>query len=65
MAKEATESQVKQETRTVQITASMGLWAAFDRFMSIEGCQKLPEGLRVAMRKVTGFNGQSQGNSPD
>lgn len=49
----------KTETRTVEIKASMELWSAFNKWAERMSCLTLPEGLRAAMREVTGFSGQA------
>lgn len=58
MAKEMTKTQEK--IKSVILKASCELWAEFDEWMRVQGCQTLPEGIRAAMRQVTNFNGQSQ-----
>lgn len=49
-----------QEKRQPVISASRELWQVFEAWMKRLGCTTLPEGLRAAMRQVTGFNGKSQ-----
>ena len=53
-------SETQSETKFPKIKASCELWAKFEEWMRVQGCQTLPEGLRAAMRQVTNFNGQSQ-----
>ena len=60
MDEETTKTQEKTKAPTVIIKASCELWAKFEEWMRVQGCQTLPEGLRAAMRQVTNFNGQSQ-----
>jgi len=54
---------IPTETRDAKITASSLLWNAFDEWMKRQGCQTFTEGLRTAIRQVTGFNGECQGKS--
>jgi len=58
MKEEMTKTQ--SETKQTVIKASVELWAEFEKWMRVQGCQTLPEGLRAAMRQITNFNGQSQ-----
>ena len=58
MENELTETQ--SEVKIPKLKASCELWARFEEWMRVQGCQTLPEGLRAAMRQVTNFNGQSQ-----
>ena len=58
MAKETTKTQ--ERVKSVIIKASCELWAKFEEWMRVQGCQTLPEGLRAAIRQVTNFNGKSQ-----
>ena len=58
MENELTETQM--ESKVPKLTASCELWARFEEWMRVQGCQTLPEGLRAAMRQVTNFNNQSQ-----
>lgn len=60
MAKEMTETQVASKIERPNIKASSELWARFGEWMRVHGYQSLPEGLRAAMIKVTGFNPESQ-----
>jgi hypothetical protein len=46
-----------------KIRASKQLWDAFNDWMKNQGCTSLTEGLRVAMRIVTNFNGNNQEKS--
>jgi len=63
MTNESTETQ--QKKKQPMIKASLGLWAAFEKWMAVQGHQTLSEGLRAAMRQVTNFNGDCQiKNSP-
>lgn len=55
-----TQPETQPEVRVPKIKASRQLWARFEEWMRVQGCQTLPEGLRAAMRQVTNFNGQSQ-----
>jgi len=56
---------IDQAKRNVELKTSVGLWAAFEKWMAVQGYQTLSEGLRAAMTKVTNFDGQSQAqNTP-
>ena len=55
---------IPTETRTVNLVASSLLWNTFDEWMQRQGCQTFTEGLRTAIRQVTGFNGECQEKSP-
>ena len=55
-----TESTVTSRSERPLIKASCGLWDKFDVWMSSHGYQTIPEGLRAAMIKVTGFDPESQ-----
>lgn len=55
-----TKSTVTSRSERPLIKASCGLWEKFERWMSSHGYQTIPEGLRAAMIKVTGFNPESQ-----
>ena len=48
------------EVKVPKLKASCELWSKFEKWMRVQGCQTLPEGLRAAMRQVTNFNGESQ-----
>lgn len=56
MKNEETKTQVKD----ARIKASCDLWASFEKWMRVQSCQSLAEGLRAAMRQVTNFNSESQ-----
>ena len=58
MENKAAETQF--ETKLPKIKASCELWAQFKKWMGLHGYQTVPEGLRAAMVKVTGFNPKSQ-----
>ena len=49
-------AETQSETKLPMIKASCELWAKFGEWMALHGYQTLPEGLRAAMVKVTGFN---------
>jgi hypothetical protein len=63
MENKVTETQ-KSESQIIKkqpvIKASTAMWAKFDEWMAVQGCQTLPEGLRAAIRQVTGFSRESQ-----
>ena len=62
MENEVAETQTNESQVVKQpvIKASKALWAKFDEWMAVQGCQTLPEGLRAAMRDVTKFKPQCQ-----
>ena len=51
---------VKSKTERPNIKASCKLWKRFETWIEDHGYQSLPEGLRAAMIKVTGFDPESQ-----
>ena len=50
----------ESKTERPNIKASCKLWIRFETWMEDHGYQSLPEGLRAAMIKVTGFDPESQ-----
>jgi len=63
MNKEVTKTQEASRVERPEIKASCELWGKFDEWMRVQGCQTYPEGFRAAMRQVTNFNCQSQGEN--
>jgi len=58
MSGEMTKTQETSRVERPELKASVELWAKFEEWMRVQGCQTLPEGLRAAMRQVTNFNNE-------
>ena len=54
------QSEIRQIVRKPVISASCGLWKAFNDWCKQYGYKGLPEGFRAMVKEVTGFKPESQ-----
>jgi hypothetical protein len=61
MSKQTQIAEPIETKRRPEIVASEELWQRFDAWCERQGCTTLAEGIRTAIRIVTNFNNESQG----